>query len=180
MRAGVKDTSLRQRFEFGTQMRQRIRLGYGLKGPRVERSRWRDLLPPLQGGKKVIVPFGSRPHKDDGKQHGRVGRGTRPTLGYGSVRSQPQRGCGPFDPDHRARPGIPWRHGHNRVAVVSASMGVPRVVLVPRITVAGLRASTPLALETGCLLPQLPDVVCFERAHDARTPWVASNLNLQT
>ena len=81
MRAGVKDTSLRQRFEFGTQMRQRIRLGYGLKGPRVERSRWRDLLPPLQGGKKVIVPFGSRPHKDDGKQHRRVGRGTRPTLG---------------------------------------------------------------------------------------------------
>ena len=94
MRAGVKDTSLRQRFEFGTQMRQRIRLGYGLKGPRVERSRWRDLLPPLQGGKKVIVPFGSRPHKDDGKQHRRVGRGTRPTLGPHPPLTQPQRGCG--------------------------------------------------------------------------------------
>ncbi len=33
-----------------------------------------------------------------------------------------------------------------------ASMGVPRVVLVPR-TNPGLRASTPMALETGCLSP---------------------------
>ena len=40
------------------------------------------------------------------------------------------------------------RHdGHNRVAVGSASTGVPRVVLVPR-TNPGLQASTPLALQT--------------------------------
>ena len=94
MRAGVYETSLWQRFEFGTQMRQRIRLGYGLKSPRVERSRWRAVLPPA-GGRTAIIPFGSRPHKDDGKQHRRVARDELPWEMIPPA-TQPQRGCVSF------------------------------------------------------------------------------------
>ena len=43
---------------------------------------------------------------------------------------------------------FPRHDGHNRVAVGSASIGNPRVVLVPR-TNPGLRAATPLALKDG-------------------------------
>ena len=60
IRAGGFEAPLWQRFEFGTQKRGRIWLGYGLCGPRVERSRPRRRHSPCRGSGGPIFLFGLR------------------------------------------------------------------------------------------------------------------------